>query len=98
MRALICAWITRRTPSGTCFRFGPDRCISEPWSKAKANCFRSMEKNISRGKSMDDIKLTVEIEATDQLGMLVRRIQLEAPGRGDLRQQAVALVEKIDYL
>jgi len=46
----------------------------------------------------DEIKITAEIEATDQLGMLVRRVQVEAPNRGDLRRQAAAIVEKIDYL
>src|SRR5215471_21447195 len=46
---------------------------------------------------MDDIKITADIEATDQLGMLVKRVQMEGP-RGDLRKQAAAIVEKIDYL
>ena len=30
---------------------------------------------------MDDIKITTDIEATDQLGMLVRRIQMETMRR-----------------
>ena len=47
---------------------------------------------------MDEIKVTAEIDATDQLGMLVRRVQVEAPQCGDLRKQAMAIVEKIDYL
>lgn len=49
---------------------------------------------------MDDIgiKITAEIEATDQLGMLVKRVQVETPQVGDLRKQAKAVVEKIDYL
>ena len=47
---------------------------------------------------MDEVKVTAEIEATDQLGMLLRRVQVETPRRGDLRQQAGAIVEKIDYL
>ena len=46
---------------------------------------------------MDDIKITTDIEATDQLGMLVRRIQVEAPIKGDLRKQATAIVERITY-
>ena len=46
---------------------------------------------------MDDIKIAADIEATDQLGMLVRRVQIEGP-QGDLRKQATAIVEKIDYL
>jgi hypothetical protein len=57
-----------------------------------------MEKNISRGKSMDEIKVTADIQATDQLGMLIKRVQLEAPRAGDLRKQAAAITEKIDYL
>ena len=47
---------------------------------------------------MDEVKITTDIEATDQLGMLVKRVQLEAPLKGDLRKQAAAIVEKIDYL
>jgi hypothetical protein len=47
---------------------------------------------------MDEIKVTIDIEATDQLGMLVRHIQMEAPRKGDLRKQAAAIVEKITYL
>ena len=44
------------------------------------------------------IKVTAEIEAADQLGMLVKRLQVETPQAGDLRKQAKAVVEKIDYL
>jgi hypothetical protein len=47
---------------------------------------------------MDEVKVTTDIEATDQLGMLVRRIQVESPTKGDLRKQATTIVEKIDYL
>ena len=47
---------------------------------------------------MDEIRVTAEIEAKDQLGMLVRRVQVESPNRGDLRRQAAAIVERIDYL
>jgi hypothetical protein len=47
---------------------------------------------------MDEIKVTTNIEATDQLGMSVRHIQMEAPLKGDLRKQAAAIVEKITYL
>lgn len=47
---------------------------------------------------MDNIKITTDIEASDQLGMSVRRIVLEAPIKGDLRKQAAAVVEKITYL
>jgi len=47
---------------------------------------------------MDEIKVTTDIEATDLLGMLVRRIQLESPRKGDLRKQAQEVVERITYL
>src|SRR5215471_488548 len=47
---------------------------------------------------MDNIKITTDIEATDQLGVLVRRIQLEAPLKGDLRKQSAAIIERITYL
>lgn len=47
---------------------------------------------------MDDVKVSADIEATDQLGMLVRRVQAEALRKGDLRKQAGAVVEKITYL
>ena len=47
---------------------------------------------------MDEIKVTADIEATDQLGMLVRRIQMETAVKGDLRKQAAAIVEKLTYL
>jgi len=47
---------------------------------------------------MDEVKVTTDIEASDQLGMLVRRVQVESSVEGDLRKQAAAIVEKIDYL
>ena len=47
---------------------------------------------------MDEIKVTPDIEATDQLGMLVRRIQVETTVKGDLRKQAAAVIERITYL
>ena len=47
---------------------------------------------------MDEVKVTTDIEATDRLGMLVRRVQLESLRPCDLRKQATAIVEKIDYL
>ena len=47
---------------------------------------------------MDDIKVTADIAATDQLGMLLNRVQLQAPRPRDLKKQAAAIVEKIDYL
>src|SRR5437773_4203461 len=57
-----------------------------------------MAKNIWKGRPMDEIKVTTDIEATDQLGMLVRRIQVETPIKGDLRKQATAVTERITYL
>lgn len=47
---------------------------------------------------MDELKITTDIEASDQLGMLVRRVQIESPVPGDLRKQAAGIVDKIDYL
>ena len=47
---------------------------------------------------MDEIKVTADIEATDQLGMLLRKVQLESPVPADLRKQAGTIIEKIDYL
>ena len=57
-----------------------------------------MEINISRGKPMDEIKVTTNIEATDHLGMLVKRVQLDSIRSGDVRKQAAAIIEKINYL
>ena len=47
---------------------------------------------------MDEFKVSAEIEATDQLGMLIRRLEIRSPRRGDVRQQAGAIVEKVHYL
>jgi len=47
---------------------------------------------------MDEVKVTTDIEATDLLGMLVRRIQLESPRKADMRKQAQEVVERITYL
>jgi hypothetical protein len=57
-----------------------------------------MEKSISRGRSMDEVKITTDIEATDRLGMLLKRVQVEALRKGDLQKQTAAIIEKIDYL
>ena len=46
----------------------------------------------------DGVKITSDIEATDLLGMLVRKIDLESPRKGDLRKQAQQVVDKITYL
>ena len=45
-----------------------------------------------------EVKVTADIEASDQLGMLVKRVQVESPVFGDLQKQAAAIVGKIDYL
>jgi len=47
---------------------------------------------------MDEPKVTIDIEAEDQLGMLVRKITLESDVKGDLRKQARTVIEKITYL
>jgi hypothetical protein len=47
---------------------------------------------------MDEVKVTTDIEATDQLGMLLKRVQVEALRKGDLQKQAKTIVEKITYL
>src|SRR5262245_9515890 len=47
---------------------------------------------------MDELHVTAEIEATDLLGMLVRRIEVKALRAGDIQKQAAAIVKKIDYL
>jgi hypothetical protein len=47
---------------------------------------------------MDEVNVTAEIEAQDQLGMLVRRIEVRALRPGDIRKQAAAIVKKVDYL
>ena len=47
---------------------------------------------------MDELKVTTDIEASDELGMLLKRVQMESPVQGDLRKQAASIVEKIDYL
>src|SRR5207247_10965280 len=57
-----------------------------------------MAKNIWKGRPMDEVKITTDIEATDQLGMLIRRIQVESRRKPDLRKQAAAIVEKVTYL
>ncbi len=46
----------------------------------------------------DGVKITTDIEATDLLGMLVRKIQLESTRKGDLRKQAQEVVDKITYV
>ena len=47
---------------------------------------------------MDEVKVITDIEATDQLGMFVRKIQMESLRKGDLKKQAQEIVGKITYL
>lgn len=47
---------------------------------------------------MDEVKVKTDIEASDQLGLLLRRVEMESPSKGDLRKQALAVVDKITYL
>ena len=53
---------------------------------------------MQKERSMDDVKVTTDIEAADQLGMLVRRIEIESPYPGDLQKQVRAVTERITYL
>ena len=50
----------------------------------------------------DGVKVRVELEAADQLGVLLKRIEVEAPARkrpvdAILRTQAAAIVSKVTY-
>lgn len=47
---------------------------------------------------MDEINVTADIEASDQLGLLLRKVTLESPRRGNLKNQAQAIVDRITYL
>ena len=47
---------------------------------------------------MDELKVTADVKPTDQPIMMVTRIEIEALRSGDLRNQAAAIVEKINYL
>jgi len=47
---------------------------------------------------MDEVKITTDIEATDQLGMLLKKVTVEALRKGDLQKQAKTIVDKITYL
>ena len=47
----------------------------------------------------NDLKVHVEVEACDQLGVLIRQVRLEAPlRRGSIPEQARSLSEKLTYL
>jgi hypothetical protein len=47
---------------------------------------------------LDGFRVSVEVEAVDQLGLLLKRIELKAPRNGVLLNQARAVVEKVTYL
>ena len=47
---------------------------------------------------MDELKVTADVKSTDQPIMIVNKIEIEALRSGDLRNQATAIVEKINYL
>jgi hypothetical protein len=46
----------------------------------------------------DGLKISVEVEAVDQLGVLVKRVGVESPRKGALPKQASAIVERVTYL
>ena len=47
----------------------------------------------------ESVKIKVELEAEDTLGVLLKRVHVELPTtRVDLRKQATALVERLSYL
>jgi hypothetical protein len=66
---------------------------------------RQLLERIESGKlnieeEIDGLKVRVELEAADQLGMLLKRIEIEGPARKGpveaiLRKQAAAIVEKV---
>jgi hypothetical protein len=45
-----------------------------------------------------EARIDVELEAEDTLGVLLKRIRVELPGKGDLRKQAKSIVENLSYL
>lgn len=68
---------------------------------------RRLLERIESGKltveeKFDGVKIRVELEAADRLGMLLKRVQMEGPAakgpaESILRKQAGAIVEKITY-
>jgi len=46
----------------------------------------------------NETKVEVELEAEDTLGVLLKRIRVEMPRKGDLRNQAKMVIEKLAYL
>ena len=46
----------------------------------------------------NEAKVDVELEAEDTLGVLLKRIRVELPKKGDLRKQAKSIVENLTYL
>jgi len=47
---------------------------------------------------MHNLKVTVDTEAEDQLAVVVRKITIESPDKSDVKTQALAVVERINYL
>jgi len=47
---------------------------------------------------MDDVKITTDIQAADQLGLLLRKLELQSPRKGNIQKQAKDIVEKVTYL
>jgi len=47
---------------------------------------------------MDEVTITTDIEATDQLGLLLKKLELESSGKGNLQKQAQQIVERVTYL
>src|SRR5580765_6996023 len=46
----------------------------------------------------NEVKVDVELEAEDTLGVLLKRVRVELPRKGDLRKQAKLVIEKLTYL
>ena len=47
---------------------------------------------------MDEVTITTDIQAADQLGLLLRKLQLESPRKGNIQKQAKEIVAKVTYL
>jgi hypothetical protein len=46
----------------------------------------------------DGLKVSVEVQAVDQLGVLVKHVGIESPRKGVLEKQASAIVDRVTYL
>ena len=47
---------------------------------------------------MDEVKVTADVQAGDHPIIIVKRLEIKSVHSVDLRKQAAAIVEKIDYL